>query len=456
MAERANCQSFLSELCDLLGVPRPDPASGGTGPYRFERNVIHHEVDGSSSTRRIDLYRRGCFVCEAKQGGSPHRQSSLVRPISEAEHRANVRHTPAWVRHMQQAKGQAEGYARDLPTSEGWPPFLIVCDVGFCIDLYADFSGTGKHYAQFPDRETFRIYLPELCRADIRDRLRGVWMDPLALNPALRRAQVTRTIAALLAKLAAALEGSLAKPRHSPKRVATFLMRCIFCMFAQSVGLLPERTSFSDLLARCQGNLPAFLGLVGELWRTMDAGGFSAAVAQIVLRFNGGLFRPGPDGGADPLPVTADELELLILAARQDWADVEPAIFGTLLENALDTKERGRLGAQFTPRPFVERLVLPAVMEPLRADWDGVRAAAEDAMGASDPKAAAALVRAFHAGLCRVRVLDPACGTGNFLYVTMELMKRWKARCWTRWPGWKAARWGAWTWAAPPWTRTSS
>ncbi len=424
MAERANAQPFLSELCDVLEVPRPDPASGGVGPYRYERNVTHHEADGSITTRRIDLYRRGCFVCEAKQGGSAHRQATLFSAETEAQRRATVRNTPAWVRHMQQAKGQAEGYARDLPTDEGWPPFLIVCDVGFCLDLYADFSGTGKHYAQFPDRERFRIYLPDLRRAEVRDGLRAVWLEPKALDPALRRAEVTRDIAALLAKLAAALEGSPGKPRHAPAHVATFLMRCIFCMFAQSVGLLPERTSFSDLLRRCHGNLPAFLGLVAEMWRTMDAGGFSAALAAPLLRFNGGLFRPGVHGGADPLPVTADELNLLIMAAGKDWADVEPAIFGTLLENALERKERGRLGAEFTPRPFVERLVLPTVMEPLRAEWDGVRAAAEAAMRADDAPAAAALVRGFHASLCAVRVLDPACGTGNFLYVTLELMKR--------------------------------
>jgi hypothetical protein len=325
---------------------------------------------------------------------------------------------------MQQAKGQAEGYARDLPPEEGWPPFLIVCDVGFCLDLYADFSGTGKHYAQFPDRERFRIYLPDLRQEDVRGRLRTVWLDPNALDPALRRAEVTRDIAALLAKLAAALEGPPARPRHTPAHVATFLMRCIFCMFAQSVGLLPERTSFSDLLKRCQGSLPAFVGLVAELWRTMDVGGFSAAIAAPLLRFNGGLFRTTAHGGADPLAVTADELHLLTLAAGKDWADVEPATFGTLLENALDRKERGRLGAEFTPRPFVERLVLPAVMEPLRAEWDGVRAAAEAAMQADDTPAAAVLVRGFHASLCAVRVLDPACGTGNFLYVTLELMKR--------------------------------
>ncbi len=324
---------------------------------------------------------------------------------------------------MQQAKGQAEGYARDLPPDEGWPPFLIVCDVGFCLDLYSDFSGTGKHYAQFPNRERFRIYLPDLRRPEVRDTLRAVWLDPKALDPALRRAEVTRGIAALLARLAAALEGTPAKPRHDPGRVATFLMRCIFCMFAQSVGLLPAR-SFSKLLERYLDNLPGFAPVVGSLWATMDTGGYSVALDVRVPRFNGGLFRPGAHGGADPLPVQADELALLILAAGKDWADVEPAIFGTLLENALDRKERGRLGAEFTPRPFVERLVLPAVMEPLRAEWDGVRAAAEAAMQADDAPAAAALVRGFHAALCAVRVLDPACGTGNFLYVTLELMKR--------------------------------
>jgi len=423
MAEQANYIPFLSELCDMLGLPRPDAASGSGGLYRFERGVTHNEADGSTSTRRIDLYRRGCFVCEAKQGGTPHRQAALFGLESEAQHRANVRNTPAWVRHMQKAKGQAEGYARDLPVDEGWPPFLIVCDVGFCFDLYADFSGTGKHYAQFGGPARFRIYLPDLRQPEVRELLRQVWLDPKSLDTTLHRAEVTRDIAALLAKLAAVLEGTPARPRHAPAHVATFLMRCIFCMFAQSVGLLSPG-SFSKLLERCRANPAGFLPLVGNLWATMDTGGFSIALEGAVPRFNGGLFRPGPHGGADPLPVGMDELSLLIQAAGKDWAEVEPAIFGTLLESALDTKERGRLGAQFTPRAFVERLVLPTVMEPLRADWDGVRAAAEAAMEQDDAKGTAALIRIFHAELCRVRVLDPACGTGNFLYVTLELMKR--------------------------------
>lgn len=418
-AERANYVPFLTELCDLLGLPRPDPAQGGGGDYRFERHVTRHETDGTVSVRRIDLYRRGHFVLEAKQASNPIRQGTLFGG-AETERRANVRRSPKWAQSMLEAKGQAERYARDLPPAEGWPPFIVVCDVGFCFDLYADFSGTGKHYAQFPDREGFRIYLADLRQPEIRERLRAVWLDPLTLDPARARVRVTREIAVLLSKLARALEAR----GHAPGDVATFLMRCVFCMFAQSVGLLPSRTSFTDLLEECRANLPNFVGLVGNLWRQMNDGGFSAALRAAVLRFNGGLFAPGPDGPVAPLPVDADLLDLLIIAARRDWADVEPAIFGTLLEGALDPKQRGELGAHFTPRAFVERLVLPTVMEPLRADWDSVKAAAVHQVKAGDRAGAAAQVRDFHARLCATRVLDPACGTGNFLYVTLELMKR--------------------------------
>jgi len=407
----------------VLGVPRPAGAVGGAGDYRLERAVKRHEDDGGTSSKRIDLYKRGCFVLEAKQGAVADNIGTPFRLTSEAQRRANVRNTPQWARYMQQAKGQAERYARDVPPEEGWLPFLIVCDVGFCLDLYADFSGTGRHYAQFPDRERFRLCLPDLRRAEVRELLHAVWTDPKALDPALKRAAVTRDIAALLARLAAALEGPVGKPRHAPGHVATFLMRCIFCMFAQSVGLLPGG-SFTRLLERCRANPVGFLPMVGDLWAAMDAGGFCVALEVVVLRFNGGLFRPSAHGGVDPLPVDQAELGLLLLAAGMDWGEVEPAIFGTLLESALDAKERGRLGAQFTPRAFVERLVLPAVMEPLRADWDGVHGAAEAAMQAGDKALAADYVRAFHGELCSVRVLDPACGTGNFLYVTLELMKR--------------------------------
>jgi len=420
-AERANYSLFLTELCDALGVPRPDAATGGLGDYRFERAVTRHERDGSTSGRRIDLYKRDCFVLEAKQAHDARDQPNLFEGASsETERRSLIRRTRGWAQAMLKAKGQAEDYARDLPSDEGWPPFVIVCDVGFCFDLYADFSRTGKHYAQFPDREAYRIYLTDLRDPAIRDRLRAVWNNPMSLDPAKRRVEVTRDIAALLAKLAAALEGR----GHPANAVATFLMRSVFSMFAQSVGLLPSRTAFTELLEDCRHNLPGFVPLVADMWRTMDKGGFSSGLRAVVKQFNGGLFAGGAHGPPEPLPVDADMLELLIIASRRDWSDVEPAIFGTLLENAITVRERGRLGAHFTPRAFVERLVAPTIMEPLLEEWNGVKAAAVRKVEAGDQNGATDTLRGFHARLCTIRVLDPACGTGNFLYVALDLMKR--------------------------------
>ncbi|MFZ2066781.1 MAG: DNA methyltransferase, partial [Xanthobacteraceae bacterium] len=138
-----------------------------------------------------------------------------------------------------------------------------------------------------------------------------------------------------------------------------------------------------------------------------------------VLRFNGNLFAE-----AKVLPLGREEIGELYEAAQKDWHEVEPAIFGTLLEQALDDAERHRLGAHYTPRAYVERLVIATIIEPLREDWRNVQAAAETKRAAEDKDGAADEVKAFHDNLCATRVLDPACGTGNFLYVSMELMKR--------------------------------
>ena len=138
-----------------------------------------------------------------------------------------------------------------------------------------------------------------------------------------------------------------------------------------------------------------------------------------LMRFNGGLFRD-----ADALPLTEVQLSLLIAAGEKDWKEVEPAIFGTLLERALDKRQRHKLGAHYTPRAYVERLVMPTVIEPLRADWRDVQAAALTLANQGKLGDARAEVRAFHRQLCETLVLDPACGSGNFLYVALELMKR--------------------------------
>ncbi|MDQ0512809.1 class I SAM-dependent DNA methyltransferase [Ancylobacter amanitiformis] len=322
---------------------------------------------------------------------------------------------------MMNARRQAEDYAKALPPAEGWPPFLIVCDVGNCFELYADFSGQGKNYAQFPDRQGFRIFLHDLRSEEVRERLRRIWTEPHSLDPTKRAAKVTRDIATRLAKVSKFLEeqkGADGRPLYSREAIAAFLMRCLFTMFAEDVELIPKE-SFKGLLERCRAKPELFPALVGQLWEAMDKGDFAYAIEAKVKRFNGYLFK---DRAVLPLP--REEIGELFEAAKSNWKEVEPAIFGTLLEQALDSIERRKLGAHYTPRAYVERLVVATIIEPLRAEWDHVRATAERLSSEGNAGGALEEVSKFHARLCQTRVLDPACGTGNFLYVSLELMKR--------------------------------
>jgi hypothetical protein len=419
--ERANYALFLTELCAAIGVGPPEPASSRTedNDYVFERLVRSAEPDGSASTGRIDLYKRGCFVLEAKQsrqtGGAKEIPGQTDLFVSTEPPQRGVRGvSKAWDVLMLNARRQAEGYARALPVEHGWPPFILACDVGHVIEVYADFSGQGKNYAQFPDRQSFRIYLEDLRDPTIHQRLVGIWTDPFALDPARHAARVTRAIAERLAAVSKALEAE----RHPPEEVAMFLMRCLFTMFAEDVGLLPQ-ASFRKVLERCEQDPTRLQPLVGQLWEAMDRGDFAFALEQRVRRFNGEFFKT-----RTVLPLGREEIGELRRASEYDWHDVDPSIFGTLLEQALDPRERRRLGAHYTPRAYVERLVVATIIEPLRADWDRALSTAERQKSEGRIEDAVATIRTFHDTLCRTRVLDPACGTGNFLYVSLELLKR--------------------------------
>jgi hypothetical protein len=197
-----------------------------------------------------------------------------------------------------------------------------------------------------------------------------------------------------------------------------FLMRCLFTMFAEDVGLLPEK-SFKEVLEECEKNPEAFTHDVGQLWEAMDLGTWAHVLKTKVKKFNGEFFR-----NRAALPLGREEISELRQVASYTWKEVDPSIFGTLVEQALDPNERDRLGAHYTPRAYVERLVVATIIEPLRQDWRNVQATAETKRASGDLKGAATEVRAFHDQLCETRVLDPACGTGNFLYVSLELMKR--------------------------------
>jgi hypothetical protein len=368
------------------------------------------------------------------------------------------------------AHAQAQNYARALPAAEGRPPMILVVDVGQVIQLFSEFSRTGGNYIPFPDPRSYQIKLHDLRDEKIRQRLHQVWTEPMALDSSLANAKVTRAVANVLASVAKSLEGD----DHPAHLVGAFLARCLFSMFAEDVGLLPGsgqhsevKGAFSELLQTHRHHPPTLQRMLQALWTDMDRGGFSAALAREVRKFNGKLFKASQAEGY-ALPLNRSQIDGLLEAAKANWTEVEPAIFGTLLERALDPDERHALGAHFTPRAYVDRLVIPTVIDPLRAEWSDTQAATLVLMGEHDALNAEAdqltdalaqqqrterqdkakaqkeldaidklrasarakkreaiqTVNAFHHRLCTVLVLDPACGSGNFLYVTLEHLKR--------------------------------
>lgn len=455
-AERANYQMFLAELCDLLGVPRPDPTSPDPEKnlYVFDRAITRIAPDGTSVTNYIDFYKSSHFVLETKQGVG---EIDLPSATKSGHGR---RGSAAFDKALERAYHQGRDYITHLPTGHSRPPFLIICDVGHSIDLYAEFTCTGGRYERFPDPKNHRILLTDLHRPEVLERLRLVFTDPHTLDPSKRAAEVTRDIATRLAKLAKSLEAD----GHEPQTIAGFLQRCLFTMFAEDIGLLPEG-GFQQLLDRVKSTPQGFPVLISSLWREMATGtDYSTLLFQKIAHFSGGLFED-----TSALPLSAAQIAMLADAAATDWSSVEPSIFGTLLTRALDPRERHKLGAEYTPRTYVERLIRPTIIDPLREEWESTRLAAanlhreaeatldaaetrEDEakklLAAGDSEAAKSsgaaaqklraeakkhdaealrLVTAFHHRLCALRILDPACGTANFLYVTLEHLKRLEA-----------------------------
>ncbi len=397
-SERANKDSFLKELCQVLALPQPDPKRGDPAKdrYVFERDVRVQAPDGRVTTKFMDLYKEGCFVLEAKQSAekAPPKAGAKIS-------------TEGWENAMQRACTQAMRYAENIAAP---PPFLIVCDIAHCFDVYAGFDGTAR-YTPFPIPEKKRIPFADL--AQHADLLRTIWTDPFALDPARHAKKVSEDVAGLLAEVATDLE----KSGNKPELVADFLMRCLFTMFAEDVGLLEENLFTNFLKTRWIARPELFPSGIENLWQAMNTG--SMFGVDKLLRFNGGLFH-----NASALRLTEEQLKKLLVAAERNWSKVEPAIFGTLLEQALNPKERHKLGAHYTPRAYVERLVRPTVEEPVRDEWNIVRAEVFRFRELEKPEEAKEALRKFHTRLTQIRILDPACGTGNFLYVTLDILKQ--------------------------------
>ncbi len=399
--ERANYQTFFDDLCVALGVERPIPKGTVQGdPYCFDKEIKVFNKEGIK-TNFVDFHREGHFLIEAKQGSDKTKQS------------APKRGTDGYLRMMEKAFYQALSYT---PFLNSKPPFLMTCDIGSHFELWMSFSG---NYGGYGAREVIEI--ERLLEEKVFDRFVAIFSDPQSLNPEKYRARVTREVAGTLAKLAKWLE----EQGKEPQEVANFLMRCIFTMFAEDVRLLQGDIFTRALQERWIPEPSRFKSEIEDLWKVMNTGGkfnFDA-----IPQFNGSFFA-----NAIAFDLPREQLEVLSEAAQKDWREVEPAIFGTLLERALEKKERSRLGAHYTPRSYVERLVRPVVMEPLRKEWEltewvvhGILALKD---GQEEPtelqrNKAKAEILAFLERLKQIKILDPACGSGNFLYVTLDLLK---------------------------------
>ena len=384
--ERASFQTWFLEFCAALGVPAPSPP---TDEYRFELPVRVVDREGELSTNFIDAWHAGHFALEAKMSEPGRNNDTLLR----------------------RAFGQVRTYASHVLGTP--PPYLMVVDVPQTLIVWDRWTGS---YGDFGAGR--RIALASLHhRADDIALLQDIFSRPSVRDPRGRAQAVTKEIATRLAALSAALEAR----GMEQERVARFLMRCVFSCFAEDVGLLPEQLFRRTLeSARGSGDPARLKAALELLWTTMDQGGMFGA--ELLHRFNGHFFKT-----REALPLEGSDLALLIEATSYDWSRVEPSIFGTLLVRALDPEERHRLGAEYTPREYIERLVEPTVVEPIRERWVAVQAAVvqlEESGKKKDRDAAVKALLDFHAWMRALRFLDPACGSGNFLYVTMAAVKR--------------------------------
>jgi hypothetical protein len=374
--EEQGAQSHFLDLCELLGVPKP----GSEGGYLFEeKNTV---IGGR--TGYADVFKRGAFAWENKAPG----------------------------KNLDAALRQLLSYSLALSN----PPILVVCD-RLTIRIHTQFTGHPS--------ETFNVALDELDQPDKLALLRRIWTDPESFRPK----KTSRDITEVAAKSFATLAGQLRKAGHEPQKVSHFLTQCLFCFFAEDVGLLPDElfkkmiNAKLDLPAR-HGMLPSekLTGGLATLFTSMRTGDLFGV--HDIARFNGGLFKTIDVPKLDIMNVTE-----LRNAADQNWSAIDVSIFGTLFERGLDPGKRSQLGAHYTDPATIQRIVEPVLRRPLLQIWEHtaheIRALMAKSIKKGDRnyKAAQARFIGWLDQLKNYRVLDPACGSGNFLFLGLKALK---------------------------------
>jgi type II restriction/modification system DNA methylase subunit YeeA len=386
LKERSAAQEHFLDLCHVLGHKTPAEADPDGRFFTFERGA--EKVEGGDGF--ADVWYRGHFAWEYK-----------------------TRH-----KNLEDAYAQLLRYREDLEN----PPLLVVCDLER-FEIHTNFTNTVKHVYRFTN--------DEVAEPRVLDILRALFYAPSELAPSKTIEQVTEEAAADFARLAPMLTGRGIEPHTT----AHFLIRVLFCLFAEDINLLPDHV-FTKLIENLRLRPAEFAAALHDLFAAMASGGRFGY--QAIAHFNGGLFAD-----AEVVPMEIEELTILFGATKHDWASIEPAIFGTLFERSLDPAKRSQLGAHYTSKQDIRRIVEPVLMAPLRARWADVREQAVELRRQRDEvlaerggeisgaatqarnraeKSLRDCLTAFFDEIARVTVLDPACGSGNFLYVSLAAL----------------------------------
>jgi len=385
LKERTAAQSHFNDLCILLGVDDPISVDPKGQWFTFEKGAS--KTGGGEGW--ADVWRKGCFAWEYK----------------------------GRAKDLDKAFAQLLQYSIALES----PPLLIVCDMDR-FRIHTNWTNTVQ--------KTYEFTTEDLADARTRDLLRDAFLEPEKLRPSKTRQALTEDAAKQFAGLAQRLRDR----GNEGHAVAHFINRLVFCMFAEDVGLLSNEM-FKRMLEHSRTQPHQFSGHATMLFAAMKSGGMVGF--EKVDWFNGGLFD---DDTA--LPLEKDDVEDLLGAARLDWSEIDPSILGTLFERGLDPDKRSQLGAHYTDRDKIMQIVRPVIVAPLEAEWADARGkiaaliqaaprqTADKLLSPNQRKArdkakanAQEVLRGFLHRLATFRVLDPACGSGNFLYLSLLALK---------------------------------
>ena len=380
LKERSAYQSHFNDICELVNHKKPVEVDPHGDFFTFEAGA--KKLAGEQGF--ADVWYKGHFAWEYKG-----KHANLV-----------------------EAYRQLQQYRESLEN----PPLLVVSDID-TIEIHTNFTNTASR--------VYSLTLEDLLVPAKLQILRDLFYHPENLKAPQTTAQVTEEAAARFSQLARILYDY----GEAPARIAHFLIRLLFCLFAEDVGLLPANI-FTDLARNTRSSPQAFEAQLSQLFSAMAAGGWFGSLE--IKHFDGRLFD-----NSEVLSLDSQAMDILVAVSTLDWGSIEPSIFGTLFERSLDPGKRSQLGAHYTSKEDILLIVEPVLMQPLRRQWQETQEQArqlaarrDEAKGAAKSKLndqLAGLITGFAQTLAQVQVLDPACGSGNFLYVALrQLLDLWK------------------------------